>query len=279
MKINKIKKRPYRGVVVADSWLEHFVRNGGDPTVLFSVKSRHLKSSDSGRSAIVEIGLAGQNDKIKEIYAKEFFYKNFFHSCKPLLWMHRAQILWRNSMYLLQKGVSVPKPAGYLLKQNGFSCRGAYFFSEALTGCIDLGTLAYERTELNRRLDAGRLIETVATMIASLHNICVIHGDLKWSNIMVHEQKNEVWFIDLDSLKRRIFNPGMNFYLQDVARFVVNGQEVGINESIVDRFLETYAQRRKLTRKSIDGPVARRARMLKIKRQKKYAKRSKTKAG
>jgi hypothetical protein len=269
VKIKKIKKRPYRGIVAADSWLEYFVRNDGDPTVLFSDKSRHLKSSGSGRSAIVETGAAGQADR-EEIYVKEFFYKNFFHSCKPLLGMHRAQILWRNSMCLVQSGVCIPKPFGYLLQQSGFSCRGAYFFSEALTGCIDLSTLAFERAELDRRLGDGKLIESVATMVALLHDNGVIHGDLKWSNIMVHEQKNEVWFIDLDSFKRRIFNPGMNFYLQDVARFVVNAQEVGIDESIVDRFLATYARRRKLARNCMDELIARRARVVKIKRQKKY---------
>ncbi|UCH23420.1 MAG: phosphotransferase [Deltaproteobacteria bacterium] len=270
MNFKKITRAPFRGVVNADSLLEDFIRDNRDPGELFSGKMRQLKSSVSARTAIVEIRLSGQSGAIKEVYAKEFFYKNLFHSLKPIFRMHRTQILWRNAWHLLQNGVSVPEPTGYLLHQSGPFCRGAYFFSEALSECMDLGTLALNKAELNRRLDTGGLIETLGAMVALLHDSGVIHGDLKWSNIMVHKKQNEIWFIDLDSLRRRHFSADVNFYLQDVARFVVNGKEVGINASIVNRFLETYAQCRKLARKSSNGPVVTRVRKLTKKRQKKY---------
>jgi hypothetical protein len=266
----KIKKGPYRGVVVADSWLEHFVRSGGDPAMLFSVQSRLLKSTASGRSAIVEIRISSRSDIPQESYAKEFLYKNFIHSFKPLFRLHRVQILWRNSLHLLHNGVNVPQPTGYLLQQTGFSCRSAYFFSDALTDCIDLGTLARDFDTVEKRLDKDGLVDTLAKMVASLHDNRVIHGDLKWSNIMIDKMRSNAWFIDLDSLRRRIFSPRSDFYTQDVARFVLNGQELGIKDSIIARFVNTYAQCRKLSYQSIDEQVARNVRQLKIKRQRKY---------
>ncbi len=270
MDVKKIRKAPYRGVVITGSWLEQFIRDNGNPRVLFSGKFCPLKSSISARTAIVEIRLFGQTGARKEVYAKEFFYKNFFHSFKPIFRMHRVQILWRNSWNLLQNGVNVPEPAGYLLHQVGPSCRGAYFFSEALTECVDLGSLARNFEELNKRLDQGGLIETLAMSVAALHDSGMVHGDLKWSNIMVHLKENRAWFIDLDAAEICRIIPGPARIARDVARFVLNGMEVGVDNSIIDRFLDQYSIQRKLPRESIDKSMAPTLRKLWKRHQKKY---------
>ncbi len=272
MNVKKITRAPFRGVVIADSWLEHFIRDNRDPGELFSGKLRPLKSSVSARTAIVEIRLSDQSGAIKEVYAKEFFYKNLFHSFKPILRIHRTQILWRNTWHLLQNGVNVPEPAGYLLHQIGPFCRGAYFFSEALSDCMDLGTLALNKTELNRRLDAGGLIETLAMMVACLHDSGMVHRDLKWSNIMVHLKENKAWFIDLDTAKICRVIPGPSRIARDMARFVLNGIEAGVHQSIIERFLDQYSIRRQLTRDSFDRPMTIMLRKLWKRHQKKYHK-------
>lgn len=270
MDVKKIRKAPYWGVVVSGSWLDQFIRDDGNPPKLFTGEFRPLKSSISARTAIIDIGRFGYKSARREIYAKEFFYKNLLHSFKPIFRMHRAQILWRNSWNLLRYGVNVPEPAGYLLHQVGPSCRGAYFFAEALTECDNLGNLARNFAELNQRLDQGGLIETLALTVASMHNRGVIHGDLKWSNIMVHLKENKVWFIDLDAAEIYRIMPVSSRIARDVARFVLNGMEVGIDTSIVDRFLDQYAIQRKLSRHSIERPVAKMLRMLQKKHHKKY---------
>jgi tRNA A-37 threonylcarbamoyl transferase component Bud32 len=178
--------------------------------------------------------------------------------------------MWRNSLHLLNCGINVPEPFGYLLKFKGPSCSGGYFFSKLLLGCDNLGTLALNFTKLNQRLEFEGLIEALAEGVAVLHNRKVIHRDLKWSNIMVHKRKNKFWFIDLESAKLYWFTPGLASLVRDIARFVLNCQEIGINESIIERFLDTYARCRKLTRASLDKPVTSVLRKLREKHQKKY---------
>ena len=270
IKIKKISEAPYRGMVIVDSPLDHFMQNNGNPSELFLHNTNFLKSSISTRTALLEMNRPGQPNGPETVFGKEFHYKNYFHSFKPLFRRHRTQILWRNSWHLLNCGVNVPEPCGYLLKFKGLSCRGGYFFSKALSGCDNLGTLALNFKNINHRLEFGGLIEALAKAVASLHDSRVLHGDLKWSNIMVHQKKNKLWFIDLDSAKLCSKTPGPDRIARDVARFVLNGQEVGVDESIIERFLDAYARYRNLTRASLDKPVTSALKKLREKHKKKY---------
>jgi hypothetical protein len=270
IKIRKISRAPYRGMVVVDSFIDHFLQNDGNPEDLFLHNAHFIKSSRYSRAAMVEIDRPDPPFGAETFFAKEFCYKNYLHSFKPIFSRHRAQIMWRNSLHLLNCGINVPEPLGYLLKFKGLSCRGGYFFSKFLLGCDNLGTLALNSTKISQRLEFGGLIEALAVGVADLHNRKVIHRDLKWSNIMVLNRKNKFWFIDLESAKLCWFPPGLANLARDIARFVLNCQEVDINESIIERFLDTYARYRKITRESLDKPVTRVLKKLKEKHRKRY---------
>lgn len=270
IKIRKISKAPYRGMVAVDSFIDHFLRNGGNPADLFSHNARLIKSSEYSRAAMVEIDRPDKPFSAETFFAKEFCYKNYLHSFKPLFLRHRALAMWMNSLHLLNCGINVPEPFGYLLKFKGLSCRGGYFFSKLLIECDNLGTLALNFMELNQRLEFGGLIEALAAGVAVLHNHKVIHRDLKWSNIMVDKRKNEFWFIDLEKAKPCWFTPSPAGFARDVARFVLNCQEIGTNESIIERFLDTYARHRKVAREDLEKPVTRELKKLREKHRKKY---------
>ena len=221
IKIRKISKAPYRGMVVVDSFIDYFLRNDGNPADLFLHNAHLIKSNRYSQAAMVEIDRHDQPFGTETFFAKEFYYKNYLHSFKPLFRRHRALIMWRNSLHLLNCGINVPEPFGYLLKFKGLSCSGGYFFSKFLLGCDNLGTLALNFTKLNQRLEFEGLIEALAEGVAVLHNRKVIHRDLKWSNIMVHKRKNKFWFIDMESAKLCWFTPGLASLSRDIARFVL----------------------------------------------------------
>ncbi len=264
----KIVQFPFQGMVVEDSLVDEFLRNGGDPESLFFNSNSLIKSNTSTRTALVALGRPPLDPSRNNVFAKEFFYKNVLHSFMYLFGRHRAQTLWKDSWYLLRCDIQVPEPMGYLLKIKGFSCQSGYFYSEVLNGCDNLGILALDLENLKKKLLSGNLIENVAKAVGDLHNSGVSHGDLKWSNIMIHERYDRPWFVDLDSAKRFRGAIGPKAIARDLSRFVLNGLKVGIDKSTIENFLDAYVSHRKLTRESIDSSMNKMLRHLKKKKNK-----------
>ena len=254
--VRKISRADIEGKVVVASSLDHFLENNGNPEDLFSHNAQLLKAGDSIRNALVQLSNAEMKVSPEEIFVKEFRAKNTVHALKPRFSRHRAQIAWQISWHLLDGGIPVPEPEGYLLKKSGPFYRKGYFFSKALSDCSSLATLAWTSRELSTRLDSGGLVEALARGIAALHDCGVTHGDLKWSNILVHEKDNRFWFVDLDSAKLHTHFWGPPRVARDLARFVLYGFQTETNNALINRFLDEYCLHRGLARASIEARMA-----------------------
>jgi hypothetical protein len=97
----------------------------------------------------------------------------------------------------------------------------------------------------------------------------VSHSDLKWSNILVHREKNELWFVDLDGAKLHRQMVRVKAVARDLGRFLLSGLEAGIDAATMDRFLDVYCQHRKMSRKSFDRPTRRVLKKLQRRHEKK----------
>ena len=254
--MRKVSSGPYRGMVVVNSSLDHFLQNDGDPGVLFQHGGSLLKSSSSSRSALVNPEPVSGNVGPNGLYVKEFGYKGAVHSLKHLFGKHRAQVMWKVSWHLLKHSIPVPEPVGYLLKKSGPLCRQGYYFSKVLSGCNSLATLAWTSRELSKKFAPGGLIEALAREIAELHDCRITHGDLKWSNILIDEKKDRLWFVDLDSAKLHVHFWGPAKVARDLARFVFYGFQTETNNSCIDRFLDEYCRHRGLARERIEARMA-----------------------
>ena len=255
--MRKVSSGPLRGMVVVDSTLDHYLRNDVTPEELFQHSGSLLKSGSSTRSALVNpIPVSGDVGS-KGLYVKEFRYKGAVHSLKSLFGKHRAQVMWKVSWHLLKNSIPVPVPEGYLLQKNGPFCREGYFFSEALSGCNSLGTLAWTSRELSKRLASGGLLEALARGIAAFHDCGVTHGDLKWSNILVDEKDNRLWFVDLDSARVHTLLGRPSRVARDLARFVLYGFQTETDGAYLNRFIDEYCRHRRLARESIEARMAR----------------------
>ena len=254
--MRKVSSGPYRGMVVVDSTLDHFLQNDGNLNALFQHSGSLLKSSSSTRSALVNPDPVSGDVVSKGFYVKEFRYKGVVHSLKHLFGKHRAQVMWKVSWHLLKNSIPVPQPEGYLLEKSWPLYREGYFFSKVLSGCNSLGTLAWTSNELSQRLASGGLIEALARGIAALHECGVTHGDLKWSNILVDEKDNRLWFVDLDSAKLHNHFLGPTGVARDLARFVLYGFQTETQSAIIHRFLDEYCRHRRLARERIEAKMA-----------------------
>lgn len=268
--VRKVSSSPYRGMVVVDSALDRFFQNDGDLEALFQQSYSLLKSSSSTRSVLVKFDPFRGNEESERLYVKEFRYKGIVHSLKYLLGKHRAHVMWKVSWYLLKNSIPVPEPAGYLLKQRGFICSGGYYFCEALRRCPSLHELAEDLDRLKERLDSGGLSRAAAQYIAALHDSGATHGDLKWTNILVHERENQLWLIDLDASRIYGGKLGPKGIARDLARFVLSGLEAGVDGTVLARFLGHYARRRNLKLEDIEGPMMKVLRKLRKKHEKKF---------
>jgi RIO kinase 1 len=253
--MRKVSSGPFRGMVVVDSTLDHFLQNDGDPYALVQHSGSLLKSSSSTRSALVNLDPVSGDVESESLYVKEFRYKGVVHSLKHLFGKHRAQVMWKVSWHLLNRSIPVPKPEGYLLKKKGPICLSGYYFSKALRRCPSLHELTEDLEQLNERLDSGGLSLVAAHCVAALHDSGATHGDLKWTNILVNEKENQLWLIDLDASRIHRGHLGPKGIARDLARFVLSGLEAGVDGTILARFLHHYAQRRNLKLKNIEGPM------------------------
>ena len=253
--MRQVSSGPFRGMVVIDSTLDHFLQNDGNLETLFQVNGSLLKSSSSTRSALVNLDPVSGDVEAKSLYIKEFHYKGVVHSLKHLFGKHRAQVMWKVSWHLLKHSIPVPEPEGYLLRKKGPMCPGGYYFSMALRRCPSLHELTEDLDQLNERLDSGGLSRVAAHYVAALHDSGATHGDLKWTNILVDEKESQLWLIDLDasSIHRRHLGP--KGIARDLARFVLSGLEAGVDGTILARFLDHYARRRNLKLRDIEGPM------------------------
>ncbi|MEJ2234774.1 MAG: lipopolysaccharide kinase InaA family protein [Syntrophobacterales bacterium] len=253
--MRQISSVPFRGVVVVDSSLDHFLENDGDPDALFQHSGSLLKASSSTRSALVNLDSVSGDVESKSLYVKEFRYKGLVHSLKHLFGKHRAQVMWKVSWHLLKHSIPVPKPEGYLLRQKGPICLSGYYFSKALRRCSSLHEFAEDLDQLNQRLDSGGLSRVAAHSVAALHDSGATHGDLKWTNILVDEKENQLWLTDLDASNIYGGHLGPKRIARDLARFILSGLEAGVDGKILARFLGYYARRRNLKLKDLEGPM------------------------
>ena len=268
--MRQVSSGPFRGMVVVDSTLDHFLQNDGDPDALFQHSGSLLKSSSSTRSALVNPDPVSGDAVSKGLYVKEFRYKGVVHSLKHLFGKHRAQIMWQVSLHLLEQGIPVPQPEGYVIERRGPFCFKGWFISKVLEGCSSLDYLTCDLEKLSNRLECGGVIGALAAHVAALHDSGVTHGDLKWSNILIHEAKNELWFVDLDAAKLHSRNPAGKAVSRDLARFVLSGLEAGVDGKILARFLDRYAQRRNLKLINIEGQMMNIVQKLRKRHEKKH---------
>jgi tRNA A-37 threonylcarbamoyl transferase component Bud32 len=147
----------------------------------------------------------------------------------------RAKRLWRISSRLYRLGLAVPQPLTY--QEPTLGQRHSCYLSAEVEKSDSLGSI-YKKGRFSQPERIARLL---GIAVGAWHMSGAVHGDLKWSNILMREEGDEIafFFVDLDRAKisSSIKMRGIN---KDLVRFYRYGLEIGAEDWIRSRFFPAY---------------------------------------
>ncbi|MBI5757239.1 MAG: hypothetical protein HZA46_01830 [Planctomycetales bacterium] len=182
---------------------------------------------------------------------------------------------WEIGHALLRRNIPTPRPLMFVERDDGNDQR-LYLLTESVPDTITLEQFVGTRAVTN---EVGELVRKLADIIQRLHEAGFDHRDLKWSNILVHnegpvtlaphprplspcrgEGSNGVWLLDLDAVRQWRWMPRFR-RVQNLSRLAVSSlQHAAVRRTDRLRFLRCYLGDRFTTEwKSWWRQIARRA--------------------
>lgn len=147
----------------------------------------------------------------------------------------KAKSLFKDNSFLFDSGFNVPEPVCFI---DLFGDIESCFISIALDGFENFA-IAYDEFLKN---SSEELAQSIAGEMNCWHNAGIVHGDMKWSNIMVDLGGSmKSYFIDLDqvSIGKSINLSGV---MGDLTRFYRYGIERGMEDWVYNTFLPIYLE-------------------------------------
>lgn len=179
-----------------------------------------------GSTTVAKFSLNNQ-----QIVVKRYNIKSIFQFLRRSLLSTRAKKSWRFANYLRFFAIPTAQPIAFI-ENRVFGLSGrSYFFMEFQNG-IDALTFfnTHEPNEDNFILVAKRLL----ILYEKLSSLFITHGDLKMTNMIIHEL--EPLLIDLDSMRQHYFNfDYLRSFTKDVRRLMKNLDD---KPAQTDRFMK-----------------------------------------
>jgi hypothetical protein len=167
------------------------------------------------------------------VFVKRFGYPNRGVAAIRCCLGSRARKNFFVSLALRRRGLNVPDPLGYLDAPG----RGeAYYFSVMIEPSTNLGLLYKNRS----RDIAAASVSRVAGAMAKWHSRGAVHGDMKWSNILIRSS-GDVVFTDLERA-RCVPKPRLKGIRKDLSRFFRFALELDALEWTRMRFVSPYRE-------------------------------------
>jgi tRNA A-37 threonylcarbamoyl transferase component Bud32 len=185
--------------------------------------------------------------------------------------LSRAKRIWTFSDYLIKNQILVPEPVIFFEIQKLIFVTKTYIATRWIEQGFDFGRLVSGK-DIAYDYNFESILYHGVDMIAKLHNLGLMHGDLKWSNLFyIFDKESRIILIDLDSVKRcsSPYQQGRDF-----ARFILSALEFQYDDNLVEELINRYLKgrglRRSLVEKSLRSRIQR--------KRNRYEGRSKTKS-
>ncbi len=208
----------------------------------------HLQTvqSDSKCSVfITRLPFRGQRIRA---YVKQFHLHPSLNYLIHLICTGRARRALRATLMLEQHGFNAPRPLALMEKKYGPFCADSILITKDVPDSVQLrerlDQLGADSSKwaLNKK---RRMIREFARLVGRMHQVGIVHGDLRLRNVLVQEQDGcpVFWFIDNERTRRfPALSPGL-------ARKNLVQLNMKSRASNTDRmrFLKAYARERGLT--------------------------------
>jgi len=229
----------------------HVARRMAEIPGLLLADGKLLKESPSTRVVRTGVGLFGEE---RQVLWKEFRPKSWMDRVRASLYRTPAMRSWRGAHVLQHRGLPTPDALMLVETCQKFWPDASYLLTEYVPDSATLAAYVAEQLRHNPGELRWRreLTERLARIVRYMHQCCVSHRDLKFSNWLVVADRDgtirRILIIDLAGVqvwrrlpKRRI--------VQNLARLWISAQSNGCG-SPTDalRFLRTYLPRREFER-------------------------------
>jgi tRNA A-37 threonylcarbamoyl transferase component Bud32 len=173
----------------------------------------------------------------QDMLIKRFNSRGLLDFALRSLFFSRARRLWKINQQLSERGLPVPRPVCYF--RPSFRRKNSFFISSLIEESRSLGDV-YKRGLFR---EPEKLAVVLGKAISAWHMAGAVHGDLKWSNIMLQRNADQIniFFIDLDQAKL-YSTPKIRGIEKDLSRFYRYGLELGAEDWVKSEFFPAYME-------------------------------------
>jgi len=205
-------------------------------TILHGDEYRIIKNSGHTKTAVVSLNLGKGKESF---FLKKCGYKGFVSRVLQAFRQSKASKAWSMSLRFLEEGIPVTKPVALIEKRHNGLKGESYFLSAFAEDAVNFK--AYVNKFGVDFMEDGRLLRRIGDAIGRMHRAGCIHGDLKWSNLIVIDPTGDSrpLFVDLEHAKygHRLSDQER---AKDLARFMVDVHETALSADLSETFLEAY---------------------------------------
>ncbi len=134
-------------------------------------------------------------------YYKRYLERGWPEVVKAWAFGSRAERAWRGALLLEENALRTPEVV--LAGWRGAEC---FAVTRAVVGGVRLGQYVRRlKTQIDRRAQRAvwSVAEELGRMVGRMHKCGIVHGDLRWGNILVEVEPESVQFVLLDNERTR----------------------------------------------------------------------------
>lgn len=157
-----------------------------------------------------------------DLVIKRYNMKTIIHAARRAFKKSRADHSWHYAHILQNKGINTPYPIAIKEKRRGPFRNKAYFICEYIEGPTAINY--FQDSEINYD-DKSAMAKQIIEMFGILRSSMITHGDMKATNIIIHD--NKPFLLDLDSMIARTSkNRFKRVWNKDIRRFMQNWEDL-----------------------------------------------------